>query len=416
MKFLKTFFALVLLSLLVSCSSKNKNIVLWTDCVEFVSYAELYNSVQDEVKIIALYKDAVETELPAAKDEQIPDIVVGTFLQGEMERKLFIKLDSLLSKDSIPSESFYPSLLQAGQFNKKQYLLPVSFNLPALVFRTQNYDYTQNEDLSFNTIKEISKNFNKLNKDGTYNSMGFGPYWNENFLYLIFKTASIQYSTKDKKLSYNEHAFNTTLESIEEWSTQINGGAQNEQDFSFKYLYMPFYEQVQTDRCLFSFATSNQILSLSDDQLSDIDFRWISNDNKIQIEDDIVMMGIYDSSKNKKAAKEFIKWFFNEETQRKILDRKFAMKLKTQTFGIAGGFSSIQSVNQKHFLSYYRSLISNLPVSEKLAAPQTFPQNWAAIKKEIVIPYILASTGNSKGDIKSLPERYAEYISEKETF
>lgn len=408
----RIFFLTIFSCLLFSCSNKTPRLVLWTDCVDFVLYTELFNSSQDKIKLIAIYKDDLTGAMPPAKSEARPDIIAGAFLRSGIQKKYFSRLDSLFGKNALSKEIFYSLILESGKFKEKQYLLPVSFNLPALIFHTNNYDYAQNAFLSFDDIKEVSEKFNA--KDGgTYSAMAFGPHWNSDFLYLFLKTAGVNYTLQDGEFVYTEGAFQSAVNSINEWSEKINGGVHSELDFAFNFLYTPFYEQVQSGRSLFAYATSDQIFSLTEDQFKKIDFHWICNDGKIQIEDDAIMMGIYSASKNKAAAKKFLLWFMSEDSQKKMLERKFAMKLRTQTFGIAGGFSSIQSVNQNIFPSYYRPLMSNVPRSDYLEMPQTFISDWSYIKSKIIIPFILASTEESAPQTKSLAELYNEYLEQR---
>lgn len=407
-------FSAICAALLISCSHEAERLVLWTDRVEFVSYAELFNASQDNVKVIALYKDNLASALPPAKSERRPDIIAGTFLRSGMQKKYFSRLDSLFGKHALSKQSFYPSLLEAGRLKKRQYLLPVSFNLPALVFLANNYDYPQEGFLSFSDIKEISQKFNAKDEAGVYSAMAFGPHWNTEFIYLFLKTAGVNYTVKDGRLTYTEDEFQKAITDTIEWSEQINGGVPNEMDFAFRFLYTPFYEQVQSGKSLFAYATSSQIFSLAEDRLDELDFHWICNDEKIQIEDDAVMAGIYSASRNKAAAKEFLLWLLDEDSQKKILERNFAMKLRTQTFGIAGGFSSLQSVNKNAFPLYYRALLPNAPRSDYLEMPQIFTSDWSYIKSNIIIPFILNNTEESAPPTKSLAELYDAYEAEKD--
>lgn len=402
-------FSAICAALLISCSHEAERLVLWTDRVEFVSYAELFNASQDNVKVIALYKDNLASALPPAKSERRPDIIAGTFLRSGMQKKYFSRLDSLFGKHALSKQSFYPSLLEAGRLKKRQYLLPVSFNLPALVFLANNYDYPQEGFLSFSDIKEISQKFNAKDEAGVFSAMAFGPHWNTEFIYLFLKTAGVNYTVKDGSLRYTEDEFQKAIADTIEWSEQINGGVPNEMDFAFRFLYTPFYEQVQSGKSLFAYATSSQIFSLAEDRLDELDFHWICNDEKIQIEDDAVMAGIYSASRNKSAAKEFLLWLLDEDSQKKILERNFAMKLRTQTFGIAGGFSSLQSVNKNAFPLYYRALLPNIPSAEKISAPKILPENWNAIKQNVVIPFIEECVQNPSAPQKTLSERYSEF-------
>lgn len=392
---------------LVSCAKKQTRLVLRTNNVEFVSIAELYNASQDKARLVVHFQEEPAKNL-SAKNSEKPDILAGSCLSAEMENKSFARLNSMLKKNGpLGQSSFYPALLQSGRLGDNQYLIPVSFNLPALVFYSENYESLQDAAmLSFDDIKSLSQKFNSQRKDGVWNSMGFGPLWSADFLYLIFKDAGVFFNVGANSISYTENLFLKTSDFVRDWIQQVNGGAKNEQDFAFKYLYMPFYSQVQSGRCLFSYATSRQILSLPKDRVHDLDFRWICNDNRIQIEDDYVSVGIYAKSKNKAAAKKFIAWLMSEYTQKQILDRKAQMNLATNDFGIAGGFSALQSVTERLFPLYYRSLLSNTPVADRLCAPQKFPSDWARVKSAAVEPFILDSVGGSSGNYPTLSERY----------
>lgn len=386
--------------------------VLWTNNVDFVSFAELFNSKQDKIRVVAYYYDAPVNKLTAAAPSAGPDILAGSYLQAGMEKKYFSNLNSLFGKKGpLLRDAFYEPLLKSCAVGEKQFLIPVSFNLPALVFYSGNYESVLGAAmLSFDTVKEISRKFNAKNKNGVYTSMGFGPLWSNDFLYLVFKDKGVYFNVGAKEISYTENMFEKSVDYVKDWVGEINEGVKNEEDFAFKYLYMPFYNQVQNNRCLFSFASSREILSLSNDKIRDLDFRWICNDGKIQIEDDFASIGIHSKSKQKAAAKKFILWLLNEKTQRGLLERKFKMGLENDSFGIAGGFSSLKAATEKTFPLYYRVMISNTPVADLLAAPQAFPANWERIKKHVVEPYIMAACSGDDSKKKSINERYEEFL------
>ena len=86
------------------------------------------------------------------------------------------------------------------------------------------------------------------------------------------------------------------------------------------------------------------------------------------------------------------------------------MNLETDSFGIAGGFSSLKNSTEKIFPLYYRVMISNTPVAERLSAPQVFPANWERIKKQVVEPYIMASCAGDDSKKKSINERYEDFL------
>jgi len=398
--------------LFFSCAKNQDRLVLWTNNVDFVSCVELFNASQDKIRIVTYFYDAPTNKLASANKGAAPDILAGSYLQAGIEKKYFENLNSLFRKGGpLLREDFYEPLLKACSQGEKQRLIPVSYNLPALVFYSGNYEKLQGATmLSFDEIKEISKKYNAKNRAGVYTSMGFGPLWSNDFLYLIFKDKGVFFKADSQTITYTENMFEKSVVYAQDWVNEINEGVKNEEDFAFKYLYMPFYNQARNGRCLFSFASSRDILSLPDDKTRDLDFRWICNDGKIQIEDDFVSVGIYSKSKKKAAAKKFLLWLLNEKSQRKILERKFKMNLETDSFGIAGGFSSLKNATEKIFPLYYRVMISNTPVAERLSAPQVFPANWERIKKQVVEPYIMASCAGDDSKKKSINERYADFL------
>ncbi len=83
------FFLAIFFPMLFSCANETSRLVLWTDCVDFVSYTELFNASQDKIKIVALYKDDLTGAMPPSKSEPHPDIVAGAFLRSGMQKKIF---------------------------------------------------------------------------------------------------------------------------------------------------------------------------------------------------------------------------------------------------------------------------------------------------------------------------------------
>ena len=79
--------------LFVSCSKKQERLVLWTNNVDFVSFAELFNSKQDKIRVVAYYYDAPINKLAAAAPSAGPDIFAESFLQAGMQKKYFSNLN-----------------------------------------------------------------------------------------------------------------------------------------------------------------------------------------------------------------------------------------------------------------------------------------------------------------------------------
>ena len=166
-----------------SCREKEQTrIVIWTSCAEFAQYTELFNNTHPGSNAVIVYKENPAQELPPAKDELPPDIVIGSWLRTDKTQKQFKSLDYLFDRQTISSSMFYEQLLEAGKVRKTQYLLPVSFNLPAIIFANSNSTFiSENYTLSLDQIKAAGMNYNEKNKKGSFSKIGFIPSANNDF-------------------------------------------------------------------------------------------------------------------------------------------------------------------------------------------------------------------------------------------
>lgn len=377
-----------------SCSKSKKvqqpdRIVLWTNCSEFAQYIELFNKTHQQDKVVLVYKDNPALSLPPAKDELPPDIVVGSWLRTEKTKQYFKQLDYLFDHQDLSSEMFYPQLLISGRTRYSQYLLPVSFNLPAIIYSSDNANFISDSYiLTPEQLRTIGSEYNQKNKKEAYTRIGFAPLGNSDFLYLVTKLKGVNFREEKNQIVWNQDALNNTTDFLKDWIVTENTSAQTEEDFTFKYLFMPYYRQVTSGRTLFAYTTSNEFLKIMKDQTLNIDYRWVSSGTSIPIEDSYTMMGIYKNCRNQVGASEFITWFFQPENQKAILERKEALGLETELFGIADGFSSIREVNEHILPTFYTQLLSNLPPSQIISVPQQLSARWESYKEMVVEEYL----------------------------
>ncbi|MCR4899439.1 MAG: hypothetical protein K5907_01305 [Treponema sp.] len=396
-----------------SCSEPVENrIVIWTSCAEFAQYTELFNSTHPDSNAVIVYKQNPAEDLPPAKDELAPDIVIGSWLRTDKTNRQFKSLDYLFDRQIISSSMFYTQLLEAGKVRKTQYLLPVSFNLPALIFADSNKEYiTENYTLSLNQIKAIALNYNQQNNKGVFTRIGFIPSVNQDFLYLTTKLYGVDFRQEKNQIVWSDLRLRNTVTFVKDWINTNNGSIQEEQDFAYKYLSMPDYRAVTSGRTLLAYTTSNNMFTSIKAQELDIDYRWIIGDDFIPIEDSFSMIGIYDKARNEQGATEFLSWFFNAQNQQEILERKIKMGLNNEMFGIADGFSSLREVTEHVFPIYYNQLLTNLPPAHLLEVPQKLPSRWDSYKSVVVEPYLSnAITDNSKASIKEYEAEWRKKV------
>lgn len=405
-------FAAATILLCASCHNPSeKPVIIWTSCPEFASYVEVFNQSQNRTKAVVVYKEQPARSLPPAKDETPPDIVIGPWLKNASTRKHFTPIDYLFSEQQLNKSIFYPQLLDYGNIKEKQYLLPVNFNLPIMIFDSKNEKLIdENHVISLDQIRTVASTFNEKNKSDTYTAMGFAPSWDNDFLYLTAKLKGAAFRERGTSFTYDAKGILAAVTYLREWTTARDTDTTSERNFQFKYLYMPEYKQVSSGRCLFAYMTSNDFFSLTTMQQSGISYRWVCENGKVPVEDGIITMGLYKGSRNSSKAEQFISWFMKESTQESLLKHTEDMHLDNITFGITGGFSSIKSVNEKVYPLYYRGLLGNLPDENFLTTPSILPYRWPSLKEKVVIPYLTDSTNtNSLTVTHSLEERIADW-------
>ena len=398
----KFLFTVVLVCCMLSaCKNAEDSIaVIWTDRTEFIAYCEAFNSAQSRYKITISYKENPSDALMDASEQ--PDIVIGPWLRGDAARVKFSKLGKLLSKKKIDPDIFYPLLLELGNINGAQYLLPVSFNLPTVIFSAAQKNLVKtNFTLSLEEMRELAAEYNKKN-GSEYTKMGFSPRWDTDFLYVTAQGLDVAFEETKNLFSWDDKTLLELIAYMRRWSEEVNTNAAAEDEFKFKYLYDPPYTLITNGRCLFRYLPSDKLFSLNNEKLKSLDYRWMNYNGKTPVQDDVIYAGICKKAKNTAAAQAFLLWFFNEESQKKLLARSQTDNMIAPSFGLAGGFSSLKNVTENIFPVYYPLLLKHLPQTDDFSAPHILPHNWLLLKKEIIFPYLRDQTRMLSDDEKPL--------------
>jgi len=395
-----------------SCKARQvEQIVIWSDCSEIAQYIELFNSTHDNLNAILVYKDNPALSLPVQKNELTPDLIIGSWLQNDECIQYFKSINYIFDRNLLKASIFYPQLIESGKIENDYILLPVSFNLPAIIFSNENKDLiTDAYTLDLEQIRQIAASYNKKNKKGSYTQMGFLPSTNEDFLYLAAKLNYCDFREEKKNIVWNDQKLNQTIEYIKEWISTENTSAQIEEDFAFKYLFMPDYRQISSNKTLFAYISSDRLFKIMHEMHQVIDYRWIRNEANIPIDDSAKMLGIYKNAQNQVGATEFITWFFDSQNQEAMLKRKAQLDLDTELFGIAGGFSSLRDVTEHIIPVYYNQLLTNLPPQTMLTAPEKLPARWESYKQAVVQSYLKSSvTATEDQTVETITDLEAEW-------
>jgi ABC-type glycerol-3-phosphate transport system substrate-binding protein len=371
---------------LASCELfESKTAKLWTDRPEFSFYVEIFNTMQSRYKVELVYSEAPAEKLRDA--QTYPDIVVGSWLKSASTRNLFKPLDYFFEDLLISEKSFYSRLLSLGNIEGKQYLFPVSFNVPALIFSKENASLIGKPFiLTLEEIKGLGKAYNIVAK-GVYSRMGFSPRWNDEFL---FVTAALHGASfrEGTPLAWDGQALDKAIRFIRQWTSDANTDISSEDDFAFKYLYDPAPKMAASGRILFAYMNSADLFTIPEERRATLDFRWIAKDSQIPMVEGSTYLGIFKGGKAKSAADAFVRWFYKEETQHQLLDASKTTRLNETLFGIANGFSALKTVNEQIYPRFYPNLLGHVPPEDYLTPPNILPRDWVVVKERVILPYL----------------------------
>jgi len=392
----------------ISCSFGGGNTaILWSDRPEFALYAEFFNAAQNQYKIEVRYYDFPAQKL--RENGAYPDIVAGSWLKSVSTRVFFKPLDRHFRGNALHKNDFYPRLLAMGNIDGKQYLLPVSFNAPMVIFARDNGSQLSNPfTIGFNEMKKLGKNYNTETR-GAYTRMGFSPTWDDNFLFITATLYNASFR-EAAPIAWDSIALDRAMNFAYEWTGEANTSIQAVDDFTFKYFYDPPATLALSGRLLFTCMNSDAFFTLAEDQQNQLNFRWLAERDTIPLVEESVYLGLAKKGKAPKAAAAFLRWFFNADTQRGLLEKSRQNRLSETSFGISGGFSAMRPVTEQIFPQFYLGLLGHMPPAEFLSPPNILPVNWTALKERVILPYLhdRARQPNQEG-IYQLERRLADW-------
>jgi ABC-type glycerol-3-phosphate transport system substrate-binding protein len=410
---LPLFIMLLIVSMVLVCFAScgfqsSDTAVLWTDRPEFVFYAEHFNASQDKYKVEPLYLESSARML--TESGEYPDIVAASWLKSASTRALFSPLDSIFNdKSGISKNSFYPRLLSLGNIDGKQYLMPVAFNIPALVF-SRDHDQSMSNPFTIDMEEIMEKGkFYNVETNNIYTRMGFSPSWNDEFLFITATLFNVGFR-EASPIAWDPLALERAITWIQSWITGANSSIQAEDDFAFKYLYEPMAKLVSSGRILFTYMDSSQFFTLAQERRTTLSFRWIAEKEIIPLDERNIYLGIHKKARAGKAAMAFTQWFFQTDTQRLLLESSKNKRLNETSFGISGGFSAMRTVTEQIFPQFYPSLLGHMPPESFLSPPNILPRNWTTIKERVILPYLRERIRiSNREEIRPLEKRITDW-------
>jgi hypothetical protein len=356
-----------LLFLLFSCSNKGYSLLtILTDQKDMLLISEYYNKIQDNTRLLLIYDDYIS--LDDLESEKY-DLIVGEDLNNSFFRSEFLPLQ-------IPKD-IYPVLEGDVNSKGKSTLLPLAFDLPVIVYSQDRTNLPQM--MSPKDLQQLGSAENKKKED-QFVHMGFSPLWNPEFIYWYLNGENISFYNEGY-FHYEQDKLTSGINEVRQWVEMSNESLTMEKAFNTKYRYIPDYKLLQQGIIDYVPMTFSEYSLLPGEETSRMTYSWFGDGEHINPVN-CLYAGIPKVSAYPDRAEEFIDWLLSDQGQKKLIQYK---GVASPGFALFDRFSSLEEINRLHLpLVFSDKLGHKIFLSEQLGAPPMEPENWSAVKKEVI--------------------------------
>lgn len=356
---------------------------VWTDNPAIAVYVEDYNAGGGPYRVEIEFLEDPARDLAITADH--PDVVIARQLASRTVRPFLQDLSRLTAPESLGVERFYERLLALGHDGERRFALPVSFNLPLVLFPAEGPGRSAFA-LTLDELREATASFNDVVGE-RYVRMGFSPRWDPAFLTVAARLHGAAFrETASHEVDWNSAGVDRAVDELRSWVAETNGGSETEDRFERRYLYDPFLKLLSTGRIGAVYSRSDYYFSLPEARREDYSFAWLWDGKRIPVLGTILYAAVPEGSSNRRGAVHFLRWLFDPDVQRGLIEG--APLKKIGSFGFAGGFSSLPAVNTDSIALRYLDLLGALPQEDLLDFPRVLPTYWDELAAEVIDPWM----------------------------
>jgi hypothetical protein len=356
---------------------------LWTDSVEIAVYVEEYNALDHGFRVELEFLENPPRELGIRTDT--PDLVIAEQLASRTIRPLLGDLTQFVSEEM--SAELYTDALELGRSVDGVFAIPLSFNLPMVVFyRDSGLVDAERFAVTPDELRQIGGSFNDSIGE-RFVRMGFSPRWDTQFLTVMAMLRGAEFrETAPHQVAWNQAAMVDTVAELRAWLTETNGGINAVEAFEATYLYDPSLKLLETGRIGAVFATSDEFYEIPESRRSGFSFAWLWDGEVVPVLGSIRYAAVPAEAANTRAAEHFLSWLFDPDVQRELI--RAAPEKRVRSFGFAGGVSTLPEVNLTGLSFRYRSLLGAVPQADRLSFPSVLPTYWRELSEDVIEPWM----------------------------
>jgi len=366
---------------LASCQGSDQNIsTLWTNIPGILTFVDHFNASQKEWQLIVDYRDDPGRALRTGPE---PDLVIAKDLASSERKDQMSDLGFLFNSGSVSTDNLYRRILTSGEQGGQVRLLPLSFDLPVVIFSRSALPDLPGFSLSPEELRDLNAKFNAgIKEDGR--RLAFSPLWGNAGLQWLSIQGAAFHESFSGELEWNSQSLNAAAKWLSEWPSP---GRDAVKKFQKKYLISDVTSFLDSGRIQFYPSTLAEFLSRPWDERKTLDFRYIENKGQLMATDDVVWAGIPNRGSRLGAARAFLRWFSQAQVQAQVAHEAHAEN--PRLFGIAQGLSARADVNPL-FAQDYLDLKGRLPAKDQLRFWNPLPPQWRTLKSAVLFPWITA--------------------------
>lgn len=361
----------------ISCEHRATTCISSSPDIAF--FAEQFNATQRKHKILFHYTENCREYLI---QEQIPDIVFDWNIQDTVQRINYKTLRSVVKSKN----RYYTELLNQGKIHGRQKMIPLTFNLPTVIYKHTPGEAEYDNYINFKQIGEIAQNWNRQNQY-EYLRLGFSPLWNQEAFYLAYRIFGLKFSNKEEGFTVNQNSLEAAEKSINHWTEVLIPDLDKEQSFRDKYRKTPGYRLVEEEKVLFFYYQTNDFFQIPQSYRSNQLFAWLTDGTKILCDESFLFAAIPEKTKNTKGAYAFLAWLLKPEVQKMLINKK--NKEGYTGFGLCEGFSIVKEVNEEFFPQFYPELKAKIPKESEILFPEFIPSGFSLAKEEVIPDWLV---------------------------
>ncbi len=362
--------------------------MIWSDVAEVAFIVELYNR-DANTPVYFRYVDNLTETLTQQRLEA--DVVIGRWVNnpsvnGLMEPHSAYSYPALDSQAGRARGARFAVRVPRALLDASPYWIPLSFNLPGLLFLSDGTDPRDRFSMSLEEIGERSAG-------QQVPPVFFAPGSDPSAMYAVHRSLGF-HATVDGAGSpaWDAEALDEALATVRAWQQRWNGSREEEAQYTERYLYDPPRRQLDTARVGLIYLPSNELFGWDFFDERRYDFAWLAGpEGRIVADESVVYGGIPSGTERLPDAVRFLSWLTTPDVQLSIITEKLVQRV--DSFGVLDGFSTLPEVNRAMATEIYPELAGRIPHPEAVVIPATLPRYWNEALAQVVAPHLVRASG-----------------------